>query len=350
MQDAAVDPAWLGSLVPIKALSPEHREELAQKSRLVTAAPGTVLFKAGDPVEAIAYLREGRVELREDGGAPRLVAGGTRAATLPLEQGETHRFTARALTPVKYLLVDPNMLDIMLTWEQSGGYEVQEIGSGEAGEDDWMARILQARVFHSVPAANIQSVFMKMGTAHFKAGETVIRQGDEGDTFYIVREGRCRVVRRTKRRPEGVVLAELGVGDHFGEDALISGGRRNASVVMLPDGVLMPLGKADFLELLNEPVLQRVEYAEVRDAADIIWIDVRLPQEHQARALRGSINIPLPVLREKVARLARDRRYVVYCDTGRRSSAAAYLMRQAGLDAAVLAGGLKRVDPDRLTG
>ena len=64
---------------------------------------------------------------------------------------------------------------------------------------------------------------------------------------------------------EGIKLAELGVGDTFGEEALIAEAKRNATVTMLTDGVLMRLNKQDFRELMNEPLLQWVSYDKARE-------------------------------------------------------------------------------------
>ena len=50
----------------------------------------------------------------------------------------------------------------------------------------------------------------------------MIKQGDEGDYFYVIVDGRCVVTRETPLNREGVKLAELGGGDTFGEEALIS--------------------------------------------------------------------------------------------------------------------------------
>jgi CRP-like cAMP-binding protein len=50
---------------------------------------------------------------------------------------------------------------------------------------------------------------------------------------------------------QGIPLAELGLGNTFGEEALISEDKRNATVRMLTDGALMRLKKADFLELMK---------------------------------------------------------------------------------------------------
>ena len=111
---------------------------------------------------------------------------------------------------------------------------------------------------------------------------------------------------------------------------------------MLADGVLMRLNKQDFRELMNEPLLQWVSYERAREiiARGGRWLDVRLPSEHQNLSIEGSLNIPLYFIRLKLTTLDRKIPYVVYCDTGRRSSAAAYILVERGFDAYVLTGGL----------
>ncbi len=115
---------------------------------------------------------------------------------------------------------------------------------------------------------------------------------------------------------------------------------------MLTDGVLMRLNKQDFRELMNEPLVQWVSYAEaqalVRRGGR--WLDVRLPSEHQNLAIDGAINIPLYFIRLKISTLDRSLPYVVYCDTGRRSSAAAFILVERGFDAHVLRGGIDSAD------
>lgn len=353
VEQKSIDLSLISDLVPIKSLSPDHCQELAKKSELCNVGQGKFLFREGEEAKHIIYVLRGQVELQSNSGESRMVAGGTKMGKLPLEQGKVHRLSAISKTEVSYIKVDPNLLDIMLTWEQSGGYEVQELeGSGgtEVEDDDWMSRILQAKVFHKIPPANIQSIFMKMEALQFSAGEAVIKQGEEGERFYIVREGQCKVIRKTRQKPEGVVLAVLGVGDNFGEESLISGGKRNASVVMTTNGSLMSLSKEDFLELMNEPILQKISYEEAQNLQKEggLWIDVRLPSEFQSRHLANSINIPLPILRTKLDKLKNQRKYIICCDTGRRSSTATYLLNQHNVDAYVLDGGLQNVPSEAL--
>jgi rhodanese-related sulfurtransferase len=187
---------------------------------------------------------------------------------------------------------------------------------------------------------------MRLQRMTYTAGDTVIRQGAEGDYFYAIVDGRCMVTRETPLNREGVKLAELGKGDTFGEEALISGAKRNATVSMLTDGVVMRLGKDDFNTLLNEPMLQWVDVDEAKALIDRggRWLDVRLPSEFEHAHFDAALNIPLYFVRLKLKTLDTAVPYVVCCDTGRRSSAAAYILSERGYETYVLKGGIAATD------
>jgi rhodanese-related sulfurtransferase len=142
-------------------------------------------------------------------------------------------------------------------------------------------------------------------------------------------------------------LATLKDGDAFGEEALLSEAKRNATITMDSDGVLMRLSKDDFNALLKEPMLSWLDLAEAQElvAGGAKWLDVRLESEHANTGLKDSENIPLFMLRLKVDTLDPDAPYIVYCDTGRRSSAAAFLLSERGFQACCLKGGVMEQAP-----
>lgn len=340
-----VDKSILKKLVPPSALNHENFEELAGKTVTEEVAAGRTLFKLGDMDRKAVYLLDGEVELTTESGQKSTIRSGTDTAKHPLANNQPRKHTAVATKPSKITRIDSDLLDILLTWDQLSGIEVDEISVEEDDGDedgDWMTRILQSKAFLQVPAANIQAMFMRMQEIPVKTGEVIIKQGDEGDYYYIIKNGKCKVTRASKTNTE-LTLATLSNGDAFGEEALLSEAKRNANVVMLTDGVLMRLAKEDFNALLKEPMLSWV----TREEADILvaggdaqLIDVRLESEYANNAIPGSINIPLFMLRIKADSLDPAKKYILYCDTGRRSSAAAFLLSERGLRASCLKGGL----------
>jgi rhodanese-related sulfurtransferase len=111
----------------------------------------------------------------------------------------------------------------------------------------------------------------------------------------------------------------------------------------------MRLGKEDFRTLLNEPMLEWVDYAEAQSqvAKGAQWLDVRLPSEFENYHIKSALNVPLYFIRLKLKVLDRGARYIVCCDTGRRSSAAAYILSERGFTASVLKGGLAATEVPR---
>ena len=139
-----------------------------------------------------------------------------------------------------------------------------------------------------------------------------------------------------------MLLAELKGGDAFGEEALVSEAKRNATVTMKSAGVLLRLDKQDFVELLKEPLLHRITMDEARQRAisGAQWVDVRYPSEYQYDKIPGAINIPLSEIRNAFGVLDKGKDYIIYCQSERRSSAAAFLLAQRGYNAFLLQGGL----------
>lgn len=349
MESKPLDPKVLRSFSPLDGLKPENLHSLARKAASRELPSGRLLFKEGDNDKRSYFLLRGTVELMSDGRPIYTIRAGSPEARNAIAPASPRRCTARVASDrIEYVAIDSDLLDVVLTWDQTGIYEVSELQNVEDNlvtSDDWMTILLQTKAFHRIPPANIQAIFMRMQRMTFAAGETIIRQGDEGDFFYAIAKGKCIVTRETPLNREGIKLAELSMGDTFGEEALISDARRNATVTAGTDVVLMRLGKEDFRTLLNEPLLQWVD----RDAANFIvarggkWLDVRLPSEYESAHLAGAINLPLYFIRLKLKSLDRNVHYVVYCDTGRRSSAAAYILAERGYQASVLKGGMGTV-------
>jgi CRP-like cAMP-binding protein/rhodanese-related sulfurtransferase len=344
-----IDPKIIKELSPINSLNSENAQDLISKIKPETINAGQFIFKQGDMDKAHIYLVKGEVEVVSDRKVIKIISAGSAESKHPLAHTFPRAVSVRAKSDAVIIRVNSDMLDIMLTWDQTGSYSVESLDESQDDDEDstdWMTRILQTRAFHRIPPANIQAMFMRMEAVHFKHGDIVIKQDDPGDFFYIIKEGRCMVTRATPANPKGVKLATLTVGDSFGEEALISETKRNATVTMLSDGHLMRLNKDDFNSLLNEPLLNWVDYAEAKKiiAEGGLWLDVRLPDEYKAKHIKGSINIPLIFLRMKANSLDTGKKYIIYCDTGRRSSAASFLLNEKDINSYVLKAGVDSAD------
>ncbi|MEN9705858.1 MAG: hypothetical protein RLZZ393_1737 [Pseudomonadota bacterium] len=344
----SADVELLARFAPLSGMKPDTQASLARKMHVRTLAAGETLFTEGQDDRRCVWLVSGRAGLAVDGVSIGTVCGDTPQARDPLCPESPRRCTAVALEPIEYLSLDCDQLDLLLTWDQTGIYEVADLQDElQAADDgDWMTTLLRNPTLQRLPAANLQGLFQRFQRLPLKAGDVLIRQDDAGDYFYALVAGRCVVTRETPLNRNGIKLAEFGAGDTFGEEALISDAPRSATVMALTDGVAMRLHKRDFLELLGKPLIQRIPHAEAvqRVASGGKMLDVRLPAEYQDLAIDGAVNIPLYFLRLKLQALDPRRQYIVYCGDGRRSAAAAYILKERGFDASVLDRGIRSVD------
>lgn len=371
----------LQQVEPLSVLSPERLEELRGLVDVEEMGVGVTIFREGDVDNQSVYLLNGDVQMNSvsDSKLNTVLTHKSDDAKHPLAQGQPRQVTCTAMTIAKVLRIDNSVLDYMLTWDQLAVAEEKEEESQKeknpkketqaeqeeqqeadfeqtvvmsdddtaedlevsASEEDgrnWIRRMRHIMAFKNMPPANIKSLLQRMETISVDKDDVIIEQGSPGDFYYVLTEGEARVTRT-------VELATLGAGASFGEEALISGAKRNASVTMTTDGQMMRLAKDDFNELLKEPLLDRVtpEEAQVRVAKGNIWLDVRHVTEFNHSHLENAKNIPLHELRMRMKELDKGKEYICYCGTGRRSSAAAFLLAQNAFKVVVLLGGVQKI-------
>ncbi len=293
------------SLIPFNSLSDNHIDDTLKHARTIRVASGKMVFKRGDVTTERYYLLEGSVDLCDaDFNITPLSADDPESAHA-LDPHNPHKVSAVTTSDTVLLAVDQKHLDLVLTWDQAGNYLVTDLSSKEEmAERDWMSCLLESSLISQVPPANIQKLFVTFAPMKAEKGELIIEQGEIGDLFYVIEQGIAEVTRRTKTGEE--VLARLGPGDFFGEEALISDSTRNASVRMTLDGNLMCLEKEQFTKLLHEPVLQFITPDELQQHQaneNIVLLDVRLQTEFDHEHSNHAINIPLGDLRKELDKL-----------------------------------------------
>ena len=340
-------PEQLASLAPLAGLARERLAELADVAAVERAPRGSDPLKERPKATQSVFLLQGELLVVFQGGGTLVVVGGTEDARHALNRQKQKVVRTKAITDVDLLAVDDEVLDILATWDQVAA-------AGTESDSSQMARAmitgafslgnLRGGAFSQLPAAHIEELLKRFQHVKTARGEVVIREGDEGDFYYVIESGRFQVERLVGGAK--MVLAELKSGEAFGEEALVSEAKRNASVISLGEGELLRLGKQDFNALLREPLLRRIAFDEAAEKVrrGALWLDVRYPSEYQYDKLPGAINVPLAEVRNMFAVLDRSKEYVAYCQSGRRSAAAAFLFAQRGFRVWLLEGGLRSAE------
>lgn len=116
--------------------------------------------------------------------------------------------------------------------------------------------------FEYLPEEKLAEIAKLFRTVTAPKGTVLFREGEPGNSFYIIRSGKIKAFRRDE---EGVEtdLAELGPGDSFGEIALLTGGPRSASAETLEDTVLNVLPKEYFDQVLKDYPVVALSFVKV---------------------------------------------------------------------------------------
>lgn len=232
-----------------------------------------------------------------------------------------------------YILIDGARLDRLLSATQ----EEKSLAALDDRVRERAAALLRSPPLKQLSFSQVVRSAEAMQAWNASAGEEVVTEGEPGDYFYVIESGQAEVVR------SGAPVARLKPGQSFGEEALLQEISRNATVRMVTDGRLLRLSKGDFDRLLKPELVDTVSPGEARHmigrgSADVV--DCRNEEEWELWRLPGARLMPLDELRDRARGLDKGRDYIVYCRTGRRSLAAAFLMRQMGLSVHVLDGGI----------
>ena len=353
----ALDVKVLTELEPIASFNPDKLRELLDYCHIETVPQGRDPFKVHGLQGQSVYLVDGELELVYQDGNKVIVSARSEWAKHPLGKRQPYIVSATALRESHLLRVDDDLLDRMVTFDQFS--QPNRMGTPHTptgGEEEHpdastsIKRLLNSSMFSAdnlkdgplahLPMANISALLQHIEAIAVWEGDVIIHEGDDGDYYYLIDSGRAQVTRRVGG--VDMHLADLKAGDVFGEEALISGAKRNATVTMKSNGVLLRLGRQDFLALMQEPLLHKLSYEQATQsvAQGAVWLDVRHPPEYRYDKLPGAMNVPLNDIRNAIGVLNRDKKYITYCQSGRRSAAAAFILAQAGYDVQVLDGGL----------
>lgn len=319
----------------------------------------------------LMFLVAGDLGLRFKDGSKKILRAGMPAAKYSIDERRLSLKDAIALSEVEVVRIDCDLLDIMMTWDQlarikpiskisptkettpqlssapridtpkySEATEAPKVSQWMRDTDMFSADKIKNGIFSRLPSANIQEMFRRMQYVPFKAGQAVVQQGAEGDYYYFLESGDAVMTRITVSQNKPEVIRALMMGDFFGEEAVVSEGKSNVTVTMEVDGAVLRLKKSDFNELLKAPLINTVTQQNAQKELSLgkaVLVDVRFPSEFKFDGIDSAVNYPLNQIRNLISDLDKTEKYITYCQTGRRSSAAAFILIGQGFDAVVLA-------------
>ncbi len=289
----------LSSFEPFAALGRSELDLVRRHARRLQIPSRRWLLRPGRTLRGHHFLLRGSVATVRPTA---IVSAGQAAAKKALYPGA---IGLRTLKDSEFLQVPASVIELL-----DHEHERPLIAVGEA-TDCWQTRFLGSDLMTSLPPVLWQRLLTGLEPTSFARGAWVIREGEQhADGCYVLTAGTARVQRA------GRMLARLTPGDLFGEDALITGEPRNASIQMELDGQVMTLAADDFRRFLIGTLLEGV-YAE---PSTTVGVEKTLLRFGSSRDLR-----------ERIARLPASGEYLISSSLPEVESLAIFLMRKRGL-------------------
>ena len=184
-------------------------------------------------------VRSGRLQaLARDGRVLGTILAGEGFGEMALLDRKPRGATVLALEPCVLWSLDRGHFE---RWVR----DRYEIAARIRASGEERAELAALPFFRGLDALELDRIAARLVTRRVPTGQVVFSEGDEGDRYYVIREGRVEV------RIAGDVIRELARGDGFGELALLLEQPRSATVTALTDLVLAGLGREDFLRLVR---------------------------------------------------------------------------------------------------
>ncbi len=344
----------LRQLIPLTTLPLDHFEAICQQVTIENARPGEFLFKRFDTDDQLIFLVDGSVSLQSGELKTDTITSGTDTGRFALAHQIPRKIDACVLTPVRYIKIQPDLLNSNQKPNNQEKCNFMVIDEPEEevidDDDDWMTTLLKSPIFRALPPANLQQILIGLEEITYEKGDPIIKQGDPGDYYYLIKKGHCLVSRKPSPNAKEIKLAQLRAQDTFGEDSLLSGAPRNVNITALTEVVLLRLDKDRFINLIKKPALKYIPQDQIQDLQDqgSLLLDVRPPDEYKKHHLNGSTNTPFFFLRMQIKTFDKKQPVIVICNDGKTSEAAAFLLLRHNIQAAILQGGMNAIPPQNV--
>ena len=231
------------------SLSHENQRVIIEAMKHYRIATREIVFEQGKPAASFFILASGRLEVVVGGRQVNVIKPGEGFGELALLHDTPRSATIRTLEPCSMWAVDGK------TFRQF----LQTVNSQNYAENK--AFINSVHLFSSLTDDQRENLVNALTSHQFASGQKIVNEGDPGDLFYIIKDG---TVSCTKG---GIEIRRLTKGEFFGEQALLYGGTRTATITAVDGQVkCVSIGRTDLEQVLGNH-LQQIIYRNTQKMA-----------------------------------------------------------------------------------
>jgi CRP-like cAMP-binding protein len=213
---------------------------------------GTDIVRQGDAGDCFYVVKEGSADVLVDDFSVGTVGQGASFGERALLRDVARTATVRALEPMQLLTLSREAFLAALTGQTQAGPKIET--RSHSGASDWTRRervelLSRLNLLSHLDSGTLRQLAEKASVDQWSAGASIIGQGEEGDRFFVMIDGRAAVSVGAQ------VVSELLPGDQFGEIALLHGVPRTAGVTASSLVTTLSLRRDDFVSAVRSRAL-----------------------------------------------------------------------------------------------
>ncbi|KAI1725143.1 protein kinase domain-containing protein [Ditylenchus destructor] len=271
----------------LRQLAKEQVIELVECMFEIRARAGQWVIQEGEPGDRLFVVAEGQLQVSREGQALGVIGPGVVMGELAILYNCTRTASVQAMT------------DVLLWVLDRSAFQMITMRLGMERHAQLMNFLHKVSIFENLSEDRISKMADVMDQDYYAAGHHIIREGEKGDTFFVINNGQVRVTQSIEGEPEPREIRILKQGDFFGEKALLGEEVRTANVIAMSPGVeVLTLDRESFLKLIGDLEALKRDYGDLQRRATLSARSVQEPPSPTKMAVENEYaNIQLRQLK-----------------------------------------------------
>ncbi|KAF6737454.1 cGMP-dependent protein kinase 2 [Oryzias melastigma] len=203
----------------LKKLEPQHMREMVDCMYEKVFSEGQLVIQEGEAGNYLYVLAEGLLEVIQNGKLLGEMRPGTAFGELAILYNCKRTATVKAVLQSHIWALERQTFQTIM------------MRTTQARHEEYFSFLRSVSLLKQLPEEKLGRIVDCLEVDYFEKGEYIIREGEEGNTFFIIAKGEVTVTQSSEGFTEPQEIKTLGVGDYFGERALISEDVRSANIV-----------------------------------------------------------------------------------------------------------------------
>ncbi|NXL66827.1 KGP2 kinase, partial [Chordeiles acutipennis] len=203
----------------LKRLEPHQIRDMVECMYVRTFQQGSYIIRQGEPGNHIFVLQEGSLEVFQQNKLLSSIPAWTAFGELAILYNCTRTASVKAITYVKTWALDREVFQNIMRV------------TAQKRQEQYRSFLRSVSLLKNLPEDKLTKIMDCLEVEYYDKGDYIIREGEEGNTFFIIAKGKVIVTQSTADHSQPQLIKNLHKGDYFGEKALISDDVRSANVI-----------------------------------------------------------------------------------------------------------------------